>query len=78
MSSPKEEAFGLGAMAADLGLDGFLRWAYNSWPADPDKDASYGTWPAGDTFLVYPDGSPSVRFLELLNGIAEAEKRKQG
>lgn len=78
MSSPKEEAFGLGAMAADLGLDGFLRWAYNSWPEDPDKDASYGNWPAGDTFLVYPDGSPSVRFLELMNGIAEAEKRKQG
>ena len=29
---------------------------------------------AGDTFLVYPDGSPSIRLLELRNGIQAAEK----
>jgi hypothetical protein len=38
------------------------------------SDASYGSWRAGDTFLVYPDGSPSWRFLELRNGIVAAEK----
>jgi len=74
-----EEAFWLGAYPAMAGLDGFLRWAWNSWPQDPMHDASYtgigaGGWKAGDTFLVYPDGSPSLRFLELRNGIVAAEK----
>lgn len=73
-----EEAFWLGAYPAFAGLDGFLRWAWNSWPEDPMHDASYtgigGGWGAGDTFLVYPDSSPSLRFLELKNGIVAAEK----
>ena len=41
-------------------------------------DASYTGigrgWRAGDTYFVYPDGSPSLRFLELRNGIVAAEK----
>lgn len=74
-----EEAFWLGVYPAMAGLDGFLRWAWNSWPADPVHDASYTGlglkgWKAGDTYLVYPDGSPSLRFLELRNGIVAAEK----
>ena len=73
-----EEAFWLGVYPAMAGLDGFLRWAWNSWPQDPIRDASCTGigrgWPAGDTFLVYPDGSPSLRFLELRNGIVAAEK----
>ncbi len=73
-----EEAFWLGAYPAFGGVDGFLRWAWNSWPQDPIHDASYTGiltgWKAGDTFLVYPDGSPSLRFLELKNGIVAAEK----
>ena len=73
MSSGPGEAFWLGAAPAMLGLDGFLRWAWNSWPQDPAKDASYGYWMAGDTFLCYPDGEPSWRFLELRNGINAAE-----
>lgn len=73
--SPREEAAWLAEHAVEIGLDGFLRWAYNSWPQDPDHDASFGNWPAGDTFLVYPDGSPSVRFLSLCNGIADALKK---
>ena len=73
-----EEAFWLGVYPAFAGLDGFLRWAWNSWPEDPMHDASYTGimtgWKAGDTYLVYPDGSPSLRFLELKNGIVAAEK----
>ena len=74
-----EEAYWLGAYSAMVGLDGFLRWAWNSWPQDPMRDLSYtgiggGGWKAGDTFLVYPDGSPSLRFLELRNGIVASEK----
>ena len=41
-------------------------------------DASYTGigwgWPAGDTYYVYPNGSPTLRFLELRNGIVAAEK----
>lgn len=74
MSSGPGEAFWLGVCPALLGLDGFLRWAWNSWPRDPRKDASYGDWAAGDTFLCYPGGEPSWRFLELRNGIIAAEK----
>jgi len=78
MTSEREEAFWLGAYPAMSGLDGFLRWAWNSWPRNPMADASYtgifSGWKAGDTFLVYPDGSPSLRFLELKNGIQAAEK----
>ena len=78
MSSEADEAFWLGVYPAMSGLDGFLRWAWNSWPRDPMKDASYtgilSGWKAGDTYLVYPDGSPSLRFLALKNGIQAAEK----
>lgn len=68
------EAFWIGASPAVLGLDGYLRWAFCSWPEDPVSDASFGNWPAGDTFLAYPNGEPSIRFLELRNGIIAAEK----
>jgi hypothetical protein len=73
-----EESFWLGVYPAMAGLDGFLRWAWNSWPQDPMNDASYTGigvgWRAGDTFLIYPNGAPTLRFLELRNGIVAAEK----
>lgn len=74
VGSDVHEAFWLGAAPAIFGLDGYLRWAFCSWPEDPVKDASYGNWTAGDTFLCYPNGQPSIRFLELRNGIVAAEK----
>ena len=74
MRSGAGEAFVLGFYPAACGLDGFLRWAYNSWGEDPMNDMSYNRWSSGDVALVYPDGSPSWRFLELKNGIQQAEK----
>ena len=74
MESGPGEAFWCGAAPAFLGLDGFLRWAWNSWPQNPKEDATYWNWRAGDTFLCYPGGEPSWRFLELRNGIIAAEK----
>lgn len=74
VGSDPYEAFWLGAAPAVLGLDGFLRWAFCSWPENPARDASFGNWRAGDTFLAYPNGEPSIRFLELRNGIIAAEK----
>lgn len=72
--SDSDESFWVGAYPAFVGLDGFLRWAYNSWPRDPYIDATYGAWRGGDTYFVYPKGEPSYRFLELQNGIQQAEK----
>ncbi len=74
MSSTPGEAFVCGFYPAACGLDGLLRWAYNSWGEDSCNDMTYMRWKAGDVALVYPDGSPSWRFLELKNGIQAAEK----
>ena len=74
MSSGPGEAFVCGFYPAACGLDGLLRWAYNSWGEDSNNDMTYSRWTAGDIALVYPDGSPSWRFLELKNGIVAAEK----
>ncbi len=60
------------AVAADF--DGFLRWAYNSWVENPLTDSRFRTWPAGDTYMVYPDARSSIRFERLVEGIQDAEK----
>ena len=71
-SPPAESAY-LGLHAAACGYDGYLRWAYNSWPKDPNQDSRFGSWPAGDTYLVYPNGS-SIRMERLVEGIQAYEK----
>lgn len=58
------------------GYDGFLRWAYDAWPADPSRDARHTLWPAGDCFLVYPGGNSCIRFEKLREGIVDFEKVK--
>ncbi len=72
--SEPQEAVWLGIYAAANGYDGYLRWAYNSWTTDPLKDARFRTWPAGDCFVVYPEGRSSVHFEKLVEGIQDFEK----
>lgn len=67
--SPPAEAELQGWITAALGLDGFLRWAYNSWPEDVMHDSRFRTWPSGDTYFVYPGPHSSVRFEKLRDGI---------
>jgi len=72
-SPPAEGVFiGWYTIAADF--DGFLRWAYNSWVENPLQDSRFRTWPAGDTYIVYPDNRSSIRFETLREGIQDAEK----
>lgn len=72
-SAPAEAVYaGWHTVAADL--DGMLRWAYNSWVENPLTDSRYKTWPAGDTYMVYPDARSSIRFERLIEGIQDAEK----
>ena len=54
--------------------DGFLRWAYNSWVEDPLYDSRFRTWPAGDTYFVYPGPKSSIRWEKLREGVQDFEK----
>lgn len=62
--------------AAAARLDGFLRWAYNSWVENPFADCRWPkrAWPAGDCFLVYPGNRTTPRFETLRDGIEDFEK----
>jgi hypothetical protein len=78
--SPPAEAVWIGYYTAVNGYDGFLRWAWTTWPENPLRDATY--WghpylhylPAGDTFLIYPGPRSSVRWELLRDGFEEWEK----
>lgn len=72
--SDPDDAFWLGVMPIAKGMQGYSRWTFDSWPKDPMKDASYSFWDAGDTYFAYPDGSPSIRYLMLQNGVQNGEK----
>ena len=72
--SPPVEGRWISWYAAAHGYNGFLRWAYDSWPADPLRDARYGSWAAGDCFLIYPGGASCIRFEKIRQGIVDYEK----
>ena len=57
-----------------MDVDGYLRWAYNSWTAEPEKDSRFTSWPAGDTYIIYPGNSSSIRWERLVQGIESFEK----
>jgi len=72
--SPPVEHVWLGWYAASKGFTGYLRWAYNSWPANPLTDSRYIGWAGGDTYQVYPGPRSSIRFEKLIEGIQDYEK----
>lgn len=73
-ASPTAEAEWLGLFAAANHLDGYLRWAYNSWNRNPMEKTDFVQWPAGDCWLVYPGNRSSVHFECLRDGIEDFEK----
>ncbi|WP_316788757.1 DUF4091 domain-containing protein [Pedobacter frigoris] len=74
-SSPAEPVW-MGWYTAGKKMDGYLRWAYNSWTKSPLTDTRFTAWPAGDTYLVYPGALSSVRFEKLIEGAQDFEKIK--
>jgi len=72
--SPPAENVWMGWHAAANGMDGFLRWAWDNWPADPILDSRHVRFPAGDTFLVYPGPIASIRMELLRQGFVDFEK----
>jgi len=65
-----------------LKLDGFLRWNFCLWPAQPWKRVSWRAphWPAGDMFFVLPgkDGDPveTLRYESLRTAAQDYELLK--
>ncbi|MES2891977.1 MAG: glycoside hydrolase domain-containing protein [Bacteroidota bacterium] len=72
--SPPIEGRWMGWYTSAHKYDGYLRWAYDAWPADPNRDARHELWAAGDCFLVYPGGNSCVRFEKIREGIVDYEK----
>ena len=72
--SAPAEAEWIGWFVARKRLDGYLRWALNSWVERPLQDSRFRTWGAGDTYLLYPEGRSSIRFEKLAAGITTYEK----
>ena len=72
-SDPAEAAWtAIHAVAGDY--DGYLRWAVNSWTADPLRDSRFTRFAAGDTYNIYPGPRSSIRFERLVEGLQAAEK----
>ncbi|TKK68092.1 DUF4091 domain-containing protein [Ilyomonas limi] len=72
--SPAAEHVWIGWYTAAKNMDGYLRWAYNSWTKDPLHDSRFTAWPAGDTYQVYPGPMTSIRFEKLIEGVQDFEK----
>ena len=74
--SPLAEAEWLGWWASKINVNGYLRWALNSWVKDPLQDSRFISWAAGDCYLLYPGGRTSARFERLIEGIQAYEKMR--
>ena len=72
-SEPAEAAW-MSYYSSKKQLDGYLRWAYNSWPLEPLLDSRFRSWAGGDTYLVYPGARSCIRFERLIEGIQAHEK----
>lgn len=71
-SRPAEATY-LGWHTMAAGYDGYLRWAFNSWVANPWQDTRFRSFEAGDCFITYPGGS-SIRWERFVEGIEDYEK----
>lgn len=73
--SPAVESRMLPWISAQRHMDGYLRWAYNSWPRDPFREPVF-IFTQGDEYQVYPgaDGPmSSVRWEQLKEGVEDFE-----
>lgn len=72
--SAPAEAVWMSYYVAKKQLNGYLRWAYNSWPLEPLLDSRFRAFAGGDTYQVYPGARSSIRFERLIEGIQSHEK----
>jgi hypothetical protein len=82
LHSPLVEGELHGWLTYFLGLDGFERWAFCLWPADPWRRVSWRApgWSAGDMYFVLPgpDGAPveTLRYEALRTAVQDYELLK--
>ena len=72
-SQPAESTY-ISLFIAKDKVEGYLRWAFNSWPLEPLLDSRFSAWAGGDTYIVYPGNRTSIRFEKLIEGIQAYEK----
>ena len=72
-SEPAESTY-LAWYAEAANFDGMLRWAFNSWVENPLLDSRFRTWPAGDTYIVYPNARSSIRYERMLEELQDYAK----
>ena len=72
--SDPAEATWISFYCAKYHVDGYLRWAYNSWTKEPLLDSRFRSWAGGDTYIIYPGARTSIRFERFLEGIQHNEK----
>lgn len=74
--SPAIEARMIPWLAAHYGLDGYLRWAYNSWSDKDPYNKPVFNFIQGDDYYIYPgENGPvsSIRWELLKEGIEDFE-----
>lgn len=80
LSSPVESYWAV--INASENTDGFMRWAYDAWVADPLRDTTHNAFEPGDCFLIYPDekdaenkaSKRSLRLARMAEGVRDANK----
>ncbi len=75
LSAPGESYWTM-MYAYSVGGSGYMRWAYDSWVADPLRDTTHNAFEAGDCFLIFPDekankANPQVRSSTRLEKMAQ-------
>ena len=72
--SPAAENEWISFYCAKEKVDGYLKWAFNSWPLEPLLDSRFRSWAGGDTYIVYPGVRSSIRFERMKDGFENFEK----
>ena len=70
--------------AGKMDADGFNRWAYDAWVADPLNDTTHYGFEPGDCFVIFPDEKTaenpqaysSVRLARMAEGVRDVNKMK--
>ena len=84
LSSPVESYWAV-LNAGMMGAQGFNRWAFDAWVADPLTDATHNSFEPGDCFVIFPDDKNaenptskySVRLARMAEGIRDVNKLAQ-
>ena len=61
-----------------LGMDGYMRWAWDNWVEDPLTDVTYKYWEPGDGWFIYPVEKDSSENSDYFYSTPRYEMMKKG